>query len=83
MISFSTPISTLALKSVNLKADDIYLYYRLCQMSVSGFYTTMVLSKEAMEEAANAAAEAAVNAAANAVAGAPPGEPGGRVNQWL
>ena len=93
-ISLSTPTSTLALKSVNLKADDIYLYYRLCQMSARGFYTTMVLSKEAlkarvaaykeaMEEAANAAAEAAVNAAANAVAGAPPGEPGGGVNQWL
>ena len=93
-VFLSMPTFTLALKPINLKANNIYLYYRLCQMSASSFYTTMVLLKEAlkaqvaaykeaMEEAANAAAEAAVNAALNAVAGTPLGEPGGRVNQWL
>ena len=86
-ISLSTPTSTLALKSINLKADDIYLYYRLCRMSARGFYTTMVLSKEALKARVaaykEAMEEAAVNVAANAVVGAPPGEPGGRVNQWL
>ena len=60
-------------------------------MSMSSFYTTIVLLKEALkaqvavykkaiEEAVNAAAETAVNAAANAVAGTPLGELGGRVN---
>ena len=56
-------------------------------MSASGFYTTIVLSTEALKAGVatykEAMEEAAVNAAANAVVGAPPGEPGGRVNQWL
>ena len=86
-ISLSTPTFTLALKPINSKADNIYLYYRLYEISASGFYTTMVLSKEVLKARVaaykEAMEEAAVNAAANAVVGAPPGEPGGRVNLWL
>ena len=50
-------------------------------MGIGGFYTTMVLSKEALKAwvaVYKEAIEEAANGAANTVAGAPLGEPGGR-----